>query len=684
MIRTLVAVVVLVGWPAVGFSVDHGAAQPEGAGAASGAIDVVPDPTPRGEIRYINPNVPDFAPLEFPGDSYDALVPATLDPAERARLSVNFLTRTSNPNMDYEPYNMVELMVDPPVMWHHMGDFATQGKYLEVLPMARIMSGSRQNLDLEHAWLKVMLKTQGPDGLLYDPTSGRPWVLEGGGYMLPQGEAREGVEQVCTLGYGKARLLVGFCIRAQLDPDGPWRDAARRLAEGIKKTLIVDGDNAYMFDHWTVPGREVVKPEKPPLGIIAGGNAWNALALIQYGDLFDDAESIDLAEKLLHYIFFDSGYFKPDGRFMSEGKGDGWAHFHTHGMAIIAALHLIMRTGDKELLEPALKAYEYGIRAGDGTVGFFPEAVHESGPDFMGDQHSYKYHTSESCEVADMIIAAILFSKLGIDKWDDADRWTRNQYAENQLTQVNWITDGRLDYSKAVITDSHRDMFYRKGIYTNDNVAERAIGGFASHPSANDFIGHPEFLVSISNCCSGNGPRAFYYVWRDTLTYDLGEIMWTFDRPILRVNLLFNRASKWADVDSHIPYAGRVDVKVKQNLKLEVRIPEWVEPEQARCEVDGVAREPTFKGRYAKLGEVDAGQTAVLTFPIPERTKKVHIQGPPGGVNEYTLVLRGNTVVAIDPPGRYLPLYQRGHTRTGKTLWRKVRRFVSDDEIPWW
>jgi hypothetical protein len=49
----------------------------------------------------------------------------------------------------------------------------------------------------------------------------------------------------------------------------------------------------------------------------------------------------------------------------------------------------------------------------------------------------------------------------------------------------------------------------------------------------------------------------------------------------------------------------------------------------------------------------------------------------------YTLVRRGNDVVHIDPPGRNGPRYQRGHYRQGETLWRNVRRFVPDQEIPW-
>jgi hypothetical protein len=34
----------------------------------------------------------------------------------------------------------------------------------------------------------------------------------------------------------------------------------------------------------------------------------------------------------------------------------------------------------------------------------------------------------------------------------------------------------------------------------------------------------------------------------------------------LNVNLLFNRASKWADVDRYIPYSGRVELRIKESV----------------------------------------------------------------------------------------------------------------------
>ena len=143
-------------------------------------------------------------------------------------------------------------------------------------------------------------------------------------------------------------------------------------------------------------------------------------------------------------------------------------------------------------------------------------------------------------------------------------------------------------------------------------------------------------------------------------------------------HLLLNRASRWADVLSHIPYRGQVDVKVKEDLELEIRLAEWVAPEEARCTVDGKPRDLTFNGRYAQVRAVRAGQTATLTFPIPERTDRVIIEKRP-----YTIIRRGNEVVWIDPPGKNCPLYQRGHYRQGETLWKSVRRFVPETEIGW-
>jgi hypothetical protein len=127
-------------------------------------------------------------------------------------------------------------------------------------------------------------------------------------------------------------------------------------------------------------------------------------------------------------------------------------------------------------------------------------------------------------------------------------------------------------------------------------------------------------------------------------------------------------------VDSYVPYEGRVDVKVKQPLELSIRIPEWITPEQARCEVDGKERRLSWNGRYASVGNVDKGNTVKLTFPIAERSEDVWIEK-----RLYKIVRKGNDVVSIDPPGIQHPLYQRERYRANKARVRKVSRFVSTE-----
>ena len=69
------------------------------------------------EITYINPDPPGFDPPRYTGQSYEAMVPATLDIAERAWLAVNALTETTDPDYDYEIYWIVDLLAEEPAMY---------------------------------------------------------------------------------------------------------------------------------------------------------------------------------------------------------------------------------------------------------------------------------------------------------------------------------------------------------------------------------------------------------------------------------------------------------------------------------------------------------------------------------------------------------------------------------------
>ena len=183
------------------------------------------------------------------------------------------------------------------------------------------------------------------------------------------------------------------------------------------------------------------------------------------------------------------------------------------------------------MMERVRKGYGYGRASGDTLLGYFPENIDSSSQNRI-----------EMCEVADMIALGLKLtdgSGMG-DYWDDVDRWTRNMFAEGQLTpeRGEWL---------AARPPSCR--FSRRSHLPERRRRHGAQCRRLWVPASAQRVG-----TGIAHCCTGNGTRAIYYLW---------DHMLTTRRPV-SVNLLLNRASPWADVDSHIPYAGQVDVRIKQ------------------------------------------------------------------------------------------------------------------------
>jgi hypothetical protein len=96
----------------------------------------------------------------------------------------------------------------------------------------------------------------------------------------------------------------------------------------------------------------------------------------------------------------------------------------------------------------------------------------------------------------------------------------------------------------------------------------------------------------------------------------------------------------------------------------------WV---QARADSNQWPWKDAVPPAGAKIGYIER---IVLQCPISERTAQEKM-----GRVTYRLLVRGNTVVAIDPPGRLCPLFQREYLRDREVRWRKVQRFVAEKQI---
>jgi len=109
-----------------------------------------------------------------------------------------------------------------------------------------------------------------------------------------------------------------------------------------------------------------------------------------------------------------------------------------------------------------------------------------------------------------------------------------------------------------------------------------------------------------------------------------------------------------------------------------VRIPEWTDRDCVTCQVNGRDVPLEWDGNYIQIDSLSAGDQVAVQFPMRETTLIKQIAEVP-----YTLKLRGNTVVDIEPKGRIYPLYQRAHMMKGRAPMKKVTRFVSSDTILW-
>jgi hypothetical protein len=143
-----------------------------------------------------------------------------------------------------------------------------------------------------------------------------------------------------------------------------------------------------------------------------------------------------------------------------------------------------------------------------------------------------------------------------------------------------------------------------------------------------------------------------------------------------------NRASSAADVYSHVPYQGRVEVKVKKPCRsLSVRAPEWIESGSPRMKATRAGNPVplVWDGRYVRtLESINTGDVIVFSFPIELRTVRATIAD-----TDYTLEIRGNTVVSISPGGENGPLYRREYMKADRAPTVKVSRFIAQQSLIW-
>src|SRR5262245_55612479 len=620
------------------------------------------------------------------GRSKPRPIPDTLDLAERARLGVNGLLGSLDAGAEYDPYFLAFFMADPPYMTHYSSQYSgVLPKYLEALPLLRLASGSDQRRDVEQRMLDAVVRNIAHDGLVYDEERpDRPWN-SGLGYGF-----RDWREDYANLA-GNGRLMVGFDYYHALTGDAVWLERMARTAGRLVELAVRKDDYAYfpnvgLGNDFSYPKRSGWTHTDEPGHAMEGSEGATAFyqtqpirGLVRWYRHSGDERALEVSRRLKSFALAPRfwGGFNDIEPAIGAARGHFWGHFHCTLAALRAILEYALTANDTAGKEFVRDAYEYARHRGVPRLGLFPG----------------NYPQTEGCTIADMVALGVQLSDAGVgDYWDDVDHYVRNALVECQATdraEIERMASVSPKRPRDAPWGAASDWRFERGLQrrvlpgqeTTDGVIERSIGGFSHLFGA--YHQYP-FLMS---CCTANCSQALYYAWEAIVRHADDEA---------QVNLLLNRRSPWLDVESWLPYQGRVVLRNKTARRVSVRIPSWVDRPALRSTLDDRDVRPAWIANRAVFDGLRPDQEIVLTFPLATETATLVFSGLNGrggrkGLERWTCHFRGGTLVKIDDPAPnpqgaqldWYRLFRRAHFLSEVAPTREPDGYVAPKVIAW-
>ncbi len=609
------------------------------------------------------------------GERYEAEIPDTLELADRAALCINAITRMLNPEYAYAQYSYADLRHNPPFLTMEAGLTNLNPKWLEALPLLRIMSGSAQNSDIDHHMIEGILRNTGFDGLTYQPPDHPGAFYED--FSRNQNEPAANI-------FGEGRQLLTWSVWTQIDPDNPvYRRVAERKIQRLLEIAVRKGDGLYFRrTQGYTPGQEDTDKleivavtdhdvKDAEFGMVGTAVAHSvsvvAMGAARYYRVTGYPPALELARGM-------ANYFRNDGGLIDEsGHWHGY-HFHIMALGILGQLEYALAAGDEDMLQWVRRAYEYGRSIGDPTIGFFAGIPGcdpcEYNPNTEECGKDEDRELVEPCSLADMALIALQLTRAGVgDYYEDVEHYVRNYLLVTQLTNLDFLKDYPDGHPTEGPAKNYKEIMEKDPLRINaDNAAERTVGSFCCVNPAIANVKLP--TAQFCGCCLGNAGRVLYYAWDDMMEAN-GDDLW--------VNLLMNRASTWADLNSYLPYEGKISLKMHQAKNARIRIPSWTNYDKVSCAVNGQERAVQWKrGNYLSIDGLEAGDEVVVQFPISENTLYRNLKG-----HDYWMTVRGFTVVDLQPHASTTPIFQRAHYRQDRAPMRKVQRLVTNRHIAW-
>ncbi len=552
----------------------------------------------------------------------DGSTPDTLDLTDHAILSQNYLINNPDVKQKYRPYFVGTVGIEPPYYAHSCWDFGdVTGRFVEGFILNRIMVGSGKAEGVEKGVRDFMLSLFHEDGL-----SHRGWIKD----WDPEKEGD-------IFFWDQGRVLYGLVTWYVHEKDERVRQYIHGMLSGLKKVAIYERNFAYFPYESMYAGKYVERPDMTQAVWAASGQPIEPL--VRYFEETGNQEALEFAGQLTRGLLAAPIYFfEPSGAFTRHEQPWHYSfHVHSRTAALIGLLRYGLVTGEKDLIGIGRRGYDWIKKHSSTSFGW--TCAHNP-------YRSVGYDIQEVCCMTDMLNLAILLAEAGHERyWNDVERITRNHLIESQIATAKTYEalQGRL---KHLTRKSER---VEDDWSSYDRVHERAIGATDGGGWANEIChnlyGHPG--GNISGCCSPHMNKGFYLAWSHIITRQNGEI---------RVNLSLNYNSPWVEVRSYQPYAGKVEVVVKEDTTLAVRIPDWVDKWDVKVFVGGQEALLRWQGDYVRLDGVIQGQVVTVQYPLRQTWIREDV-----GTASFDFEWRGDTVIDVKPRGRIVPLYQRTH-----------------------
>lgn len=555
-------------------------------------------------------------------------MPDTLTLEDNARLALGAIIGVADDDYDYIPFFNGDFKAKPAVMHHGNWDYgSSHGRLVDAIFLVRRMTGSDYGKEIEQHYRENLFSFLGKHGLSYRRNS-FPAELSAE-YQSKFKDSASMIDQRST--------LLAFCTWYEETKDEKVRQAADTLCAGLKHIARKDRE------FWYYPASEYTDEGWPSFDAVHTRLAVDPCAfwgrqigpLLRWHELTGNRDAFELCENFACYIMEHSSVFHTDGSWSAAHEyRDG--HAHTRMGTLASLLHLGCFTGDARMIAFAKKSFDWALDNLCTSFGWTP-----------GDLHNQQYE-HETCTLSDAIDCALQLAKCGYSEyWAVAERFVRNQLTEAQLKETSWIT--QLDTRE---NDVHGKITYYR-------VGDRLKGAFAGYAAPNDFVydgpwgrGH---IMDVQTCCLGAGTRALYLAWENAVTRT--------HNGRISVNLLLNHSSHWVDVRSYLPYVGRLELDIKEELPdLLVRIPEWTPFGAVEVKISTASGEriectgrelPWVKGRFIRIPQVHKGCLVTVAFPMMKRHTRER-----AATLYYEVDWQGDDVIGISPDGNYYPLYK--------------------------